>query len=121
MAYLTINGVPFPVSVRGVRMVVEEVGDRFRALNGDMRSSVQSSLDKHMWPRVPLVPVPAADADTYLGILRADPPLTAAGDMIGGTISAHASDIEWESTRATDPADGVWKEFRYLSFTLHEQ
>jgi len=83
---LTYPGVTVPVaSASTPSSSYEEIGERARAFNGTLRSTVRAR--KQTWTVV-TKPLAQADATTLLGLLTGTPPVAATGDLTGA-VSVH--------------------------------
>lgn len=97
MAYLEIGSPAVTVYVvLGGRSSRDkkEVGDRERAFDGTMRETIRTR--KRSW-RVTTHPMIRSDANALETELESTPPLTCAGDFLGGTVSCHAKILNWAS------------------------
>jgi hypothetical protein len=88
MPMLVVGGVTVPVAREGgVDHDVEEFGgDRTRAFDGTMRSTVRAR--KGQWSIVTTLMAGGAK-DTLVAALVATPPVTCSGDILGASTSCH--------------------------------
>ena len=113
MPYLTIGATDVDVAADGVSEEVQNIGDRYRAFDGTMRSTVRAY--KSVWT-VQTVPMARATADTLQGVLEGSQPISCSGDLLGGTVSCH---VEPLGTQAVAGAAGA--ELKVVRFRLHEE
>ena len=91
MPYLSVSGTTVEVSARdGVTAEYEEVGDRERAFDGTLRSTVRAW--KRVWPVV-TIPITRTAGNALVTKLQGTPPLTCSGDLLGAQTSCHARSI----------------------------
>lgn len=111
MAFLTVAGVTVPVSVNQFTSKRIEVGTTERAFDGTMRSSIRAR--KNEWSIVTAM-MPAADAESLISTLEGTPPLSAAGDLVGSTVSTVAHSITRSHMKM------ALGEYESVAFTLSE-
>lgn len=75
-----VGGVTVGLAFAPVEESVEEIGDRARAFNGTMRSTVRTF--KRSWTQQ-TKPISDADATTLLAALRGALPVAVSGDVTG--------------------------------------
>lgn len=110
MPFLTVGGVTVEVTPGGSSRTVTEIGDRARAFNGTMRSTVRDRKKAFQFTTVPMTQAAATTLETALnGTL----PVAATGDRTGA-INTHPV-----ITRVTDvPVSGGYRVV--YDFTLEE-
>lgn len=110
MAYLVVGGVTVEVAAGASSRAVVEIGDRARAFDGTLRSTVRSR--KKAWS-ITTVPMTKANADTLETALNGTLPVAVSGDTTG-SVNTHPV-----VTGRTDiPTAGGF--FVVLSFDLME-
>lgn len=110
MPFLTVGGVTVEVAPGGSSRAVTEIGDRARAFDGTMRSTVRSRKKVFAFTTVPMTQAAATTLETALnGAL----PVAATGDRTG-SINTHP-----EITNVEDVATSGGYRVVY-HFTLHE-
>ena len=87
MAFLVVAGVTVPVALNTTSGAPVEAGERVRAWDNSMLSTVRDFKDE--W-QVTTALMLRADADTLKAALQGTPPLTCSGDLLGGSVSCHA-------------------------------
>lgn len=87
MAFLITAGVTVPVALGQSASSPDEIGDRARAFDGAMLSTIRDR--KEQW-RIQTTPMPRADANTLRAALEGTPPLACSGDLLGGAVNCHA-------------------------------
>lgn len=112
MPYLSLGGNDIPVAAGSVTETLEEIGDQGSTFDGSYRSTVRAR--KSVWS-LATPPQTRATADTLEGYLTATQPLTAAGDLLGGTVSVYVFGITRTVTTGVAGAEQV-----RLSFTMRE-
>jgi hypothetical protein len=111
MPFLTVGSVELEITAITEESPVE-VGDRFRAFDGTERTTVVAR--KREWRAVtrPLTP---AEFGAYRSALEAVPPLSCAGDALGGPVECSATILSAPYGR-----DGVGFD-RVIEFELRER
>jgi hypothetical protein len=113
MAFLVVAGITVPVAwpEGAPANEVVEIGDRMRAFDGTMLSSIRARKREQ-----PVIthPMALAARDTLRAVLTGSPPITCSGDLLGGSGSYDASGL---SDRVITGSGG---RHYVLSFVLHE-
>lgn len=86
MPALVVGGVTVSVAPGGAREAVVEIGDRARAFDGTMRSTVRSR--KKAWP-ITTIPMTQGDATTLETALNGTLPVACSGDILGASVNCH--------------------------------
>jgi len=80
MPFLVVGGVTASVARESVSRETIEIGDRARAFDGTMRSTIRSR--KYRWT-ARTSPLTQADADTFIAALNGALPVECSGDWTG--------------------------------------
>lgn len=80
MAYLTVGGVTVDAAEGQTRVGVEEIGDRFRAFDGSMNSTVRAYKRSY---EITTIPMTDTNADTLETALEGTQPVACTGDLTG--------------------------------------
>lgn len=108
----TVGDVPVDLNAGSARLEKEEVGERRRAYDGTMHSTIRAF--KRRW-QVRLSDVPRTTGDSILSVLEGQPPLACSGDLLGGAVDCHA---ELREVLHPKYAKG---EYQRIEFILHEE
>lgn len=93
MATLIVNGYTIPVSaVTPPTRTLTEYGDFTQAIDGTDRGVIVAR--KWLWT-VPTLPMMQSDAIAMMAAVLATPPVTASGDLLGGSFSVRGTDGGW--------------------------
>lgn len=107
MSFLVVGGVTVPV--READTSYQEIGERERAFDGTMRSTIRAR--KRVWT---VHTVPSAGIPAIYTALIAAPPVSCSGTLLGGAVNCYP---EVSSRAPLKAANGVYES---LSFSLHE-
>ena len=113
MAFVVVDGTTVPVALGSGSMTVETVGDKHRAFDGTIRSTLTDQL--RVW-KVRSVPMPTGTVDTLFASLTSlsSQPLTCSGDLLGASISCYGT---WDRKTSVAGSSGI--QFT-VEFTLEE-
>lgn len=110
MPFLVVGGVTVNVATDASSRTVQEIGDRARAFDGTMRSTVRARKKAWSFTTVPMTDAAASTLETALnGTL----PVAVSGD-ITGSVNTHPEVTGREDVAISGGFNVV------LSFTLHE-
>jgi hypothetical protein len=114
MPALTVGGVDISLSRADAPVEYEEIGgDRARMDDGTMRELEPTR--KRVWGPLATVLLSSAQESTQRAALIAAPPITCAGDVLGGSVSCH---VQLHGSDRVPTVAGV----RYrLRFTIFER
>lgn len=112
MAFCIVDGTTVPVAPNAGKLRTIEVGDKHRAFDGTMRSSLTDHMRE--W-RVKSAPMASTDADTlYASLTSLSQPKTCSGDLLGASISCYGKfEGRTEVAHSTTP-------MAVMEFTLQE-
>jgi len=117
MAFLKVGSQT--ISVARVDRDVEEIGERARAHDGTMRSTVRAR--KNVW-NITTVPLAMATADTLETALTATASYTVRGTLVATTTAASVTcHVEMLSSEYLHRPSDTLNVRRTLRFKLHEQ
>ena len=114
MAFLIVDGTTVPVALGAGSLKDHPVGDKHRAFDGTMRSTITDHLRE--W-KVRSAPMLSTDVDTlYASLTSLTQPKTCSGDLLGASISCHTTFESKTSVVASSTSA-----LRYVvEFTLEE-
>lgn len=111
MAFLIVGGITVPVAASTTPSRSEdEIGDRARAFDGTMRQTVRATKYNYSVQTKPII---KTDADALVTAVKATPPITCSGDLLGASGSYFGQVTDYHAVKASSVLYRV-------SFTLME-
>lgn len=89
MSYLVVGGVTVDVAEGSAQVNVDEIGDRFRAFDGTMNSSIRAYKKSY---DITTIPMTDANADTLEAALQGSQPVACSGDLTG-SVNCHVQPL----------------------------
>lgn len=100
MALLVVGGITVPIAISSTpSRTDEELGDRDRAFDGTMRETIIATKHNYTFETTRMV---RADADALVAALKATPPVTCSGDMLGASGSYFAQVTDYRGAKGSD-------------------
>jgi len=114
MAFCIVDGTTVPVALGGGSLKDHPVGDKHRAFDGTMRSTITDHLREWKVRSAPMLST-AANA-LYTSLVSLTQPKTCSGDLLGASIACHTTFESKTSVVASSTSAQRW----IMEFTLEE-